>query len=115
MVDADGGDPRRLPVADRQPADWEFDAVWSPDGRFVAFARRSPGGVRPDGGLSRIVVVEVATGAVAGRLAAPADQEDTQPAWSPDGARVRRAAVLDRLSLVENRQRPRRFGGDLSE
>ncbi|MFJ6675093.1 hypothetical protein ACIQMJ_28655 [Actinosynnema sp. NPDC091369] len=85
LVDADGGDPRRLPVADRQPADWEFDAVWSPDGRFLAFARRSPGGVRPEGGPSRIVVVEAATGAVVGRLAGPADQEDTQPAWSPDG------------------------------
>ena len=86
LVDADGGDARRLPVADRQPADWEFDAVWSPDGRFLAFARRTPGGVRPDGGLSRIVVVEVATGAVVGRLTPPAaDQEDTQPAWSPDG------------------------------
>ncbi|MBB5958273.1 Tol biopolymer transport system component [Saccharothrix tamanrassetensis] len=89
LVDADGGDPRRLPVADRQPADWEFDPVWSPDGRFVAFARRSPGGVRPDaGGLSRVVVVEVATGAVVGNLRPPTEvpgQEDTQPAWSPDG------------------------------
>ncbi|OKI16283.1 hypothetical protein A6A25_12760 [Saccharothrix sp. CB00851] len=88
LVDADGGDARRLPVADRQPADWEFDAVWSPDGRYLAFARRSPGGVRPAGGASRIVVVEAATGAVVGRLTPPpsaADQEDTQPAWSPDG------------------------------
>ncbi|NUT46949.1 MAG: hypothetical protein HOV94_06435, partial [Saccharothrix sp.] len=89
LVDADGGNPRRLPVADRQPADWEFDATFSPDGRFVAFARRSPGGVRPDGSASRIVVVEAATGAVKGVLRPPpevADQEDTQPAWSPDGA-----------------------------
>ena len=89
LVDADGGAARRLPVADRSPADWEFDAVWSPDGRFLAFARRAPGGVRPDGGPSRVVVVEVATGAVVGRLTPPptaADQEDTQPAWSPDGA-----------------------------
>jgi Tol biopolymer transport system component len=91
LVDADGSGARRLPVADRSPADWEFDAVWSPDGRFVAFARRTPGGVRPAGGRSRIVVVEVATGAVAGRLTPPpsaADQEDTQPAWSPDGGTV---------------------------
>ncbi|PSL55894.1 WD40 repeat protein [Saccharothrix carnea] len=91
LVDADGGDARRLPVADRQPGDWEFDAVWSPDGRYLAFARRTPGGVRPEGGPSRIVVVEVATGAVVGRLTPPpaaADQEDTQPAWSPDGGTV---------------------------
>ncbi|MBB5802173.1 Tol biopolymer transport system component [Saccharothrix ecbatanensis] len=89
LVDADGGNARRLPVADRSPTDWEFDAVWSPDGRFLAFARRTPGGVRPNGGPSRIVVVEVATGAVVGRLTPPpdvADQEDTQPEWSPDGS-----------------------------
>ncbi|SES29718.1 component of the Tol biopolymer transport system [Lentzea xinjiangensis] len=88
LVDADGGNPRRVPVADRQPADWEFDAGFSPDGRFIAFARRSPGGVRPDGGQSRIVVVDAATGAVAGALRPPpevSDEEDTQPAWSPDG------------------------------
>ncbi|WP_051772699.1 DUF11 domain-containing protein [Saccharothrix sp. NRRL B-16314] len=88
LVDADGADARRVPVADRSPTDWEFDAVWSPDGRFLAFARRTPGGVRPDGGPSRIVVVEAATGAVVGKLTPPpalADQEDTQPEWSPDG------------------------------
>ncbi|MFE2753766.1 hypothetical protein ACFXGA_17400 [Actinosynnema sp. NPDC059335] len=91
LVDADGGNPRRVPVADRQPADWEFDATFSPDGRFIAFARRSPGGVRPDGSASRIVVVEADTGTVAGVLRPPpevADQEDTQPAWSPDGTTI---------------------------
>lgn len=88
LVDADGADPRLLPVADRQTGDWEFDPAWSPDGRFIAFARRSPGGVRPDGAPSHVFVVDVATGAVTGRVQPPpevADQEDTQPAWSPDG------------------------------
>ncbi|QFZ21391.1 DUF11 domain-containing protein [Saccharothrix syringae] len=88
LVDADGGNPRLVPVADRQPGDWEFDAGFSPDGRFIAFARRSPGGVRPAGSDSRVVVIEADTGAVAGVLRPPpefADQEDTQPAWSPDG------------------------------
>lgn len=89
LVDADGGNPRRLAVADRALPDWEFDPAWSPDGRFIAFARRSPGGVRPNAGPSRVVVVDVATGAVVGQLRPPpevADLEDTQPAWSPDGA-----------------------------
>ncbi|QTR03276.1 PD40 domain-containing protein [Saccharothrix algeriensis] len=89
LVDADGGDPRRVPVADRAAEDWEFDPAWSPDGRFIAFARRSPGGVPGRGGPSRIAVVEVATGAVVGNLRPPpevAEREDTQPAWSPDGA-----------------------------
>lgn len=89
LVDADGGNPRRLPVADRQTTDWEFDPAWSPDGQFIAFARRSPGGVRPDGGPSHVVIVDVATGAVLGQVRPPAevaDQEDTQPAWSPDGS-----------------------------
>ncbi|SDD75267.1 DUF11 domain-containing protein [Actinokineospora iranica] len=91
LVDADGADPSPLPVADRQPTDWEFDAAWSPDGRFIAFARRSPGGVRPDGGPSRVVVVEVATGAVTAELRPPpeaAGEEDTQPSWSPDGGTI---------------------------
>jgi Tol biopolymer transport system component len=88
LVDADGANPSRVPVADRQTTDWEFDPAWSPDGRFLAFARRSPGGVRPDGGPSHVVIVDVASGDVVGRLTPPpevADQEDTQPAWSPDG------------------------------
>ncbi|GAA2997538.1 hypothetical protein [Actinokineospora diospyrosa] len=88
LVDADGANPRRIPVADRQPADWEFDPAWSPDGRSIVFARRSPGGVRPAGGPSRVVVIDAESGAVRGRLQPPpevADQEDTQPAWSPDG------------------------------
>ncbi|MBB5907618.1 hypothetical protein [Actinoalloteichus hymeniacidonis] len=91
LVDADGSNPRPLPVADRESADWETDATFSPDGEFIAFVRRRPGGIRPEAGLARIVVVAVDTGAVRFAVAPPpefADQEDTQPAWSPDGSAI---------------------------
>ncbi|APU16194.1 MULTISPECIES: hypothetical protein [Actinoalloteichus] len=89
LVDAEGTNLRPLPVADRAATDWETDATFSPDGRFVAFARRSPGGLRPDAGPARIVVVAVDTGAVRFVVTPPpeqADQDDTQPTWSPDGS-----------------------------
>ncbi|HEX5496782.1 MAG TPA: hypothetical protein VFX70_19645, partial [Mycobacteriales bacterium] len=88
LVNADGSDPAPLPVADRSPGDWETDATWSPDGRLIAFTRRSPGGLPGVGGPSRIIVVNVATGAVVGRLPVPPEQaglDDAQPVWSPDG------------------------------
>lgn len=88
LVNADGSDPAPLPVADRSPTDWETDATWSPDGRLIAFTRRSPGGLPGHGAASRIVVVDVATGTVVGKLPTPAGQDgldDAQPVWSPDG------------------------------
>ncbi|MFD9890227.1 hypothetical protein ACFWY9_12865 [Amycolatopsis sp. NPDC059027] len=89
LADADGGNARPMPLADRKPGDWEFDPVWSPDGTKIALSRRSPGGVPPDkGGPSRIVVAEVATGTVVHRLTPPPGaegQNDTQPAFSADG------------------------------
>ncbi|MGW0893384.1 hypothetical protein [Saccharopolyspora sp. NPDC002578] len=88
LMNSDGTNRRLLNIADRQPGDWETDAAWSPDGREIAVARRSPGGLPTDQsrGKSRIVVVNVATGEVTGRLAPqnPA-QDDTQPLFSPDG------------------------------
>ncbi|WP_020673176.1 DUF11 domain-containing protein [Amycolatopsis nigrescens] len=88
LVDSDGGNPAPLPIADRQPGDWETDAAWSPDGTMLAIARRSPGAPNREGGPSRIVLVRADTGAVTGILRNPnpaADEDDTQPAWSPDG------------------------------
>ncbi|ACU36852.1 PD40 domain-containing protein [Actinosynnema pretiosum subsp. pretiosum] len=87
-ANADGSDPVRLNVSDRLPTDWEFDPAWSPNGEQIAITRRSPGGIRPDNGPSRIAVVDASTGQVLRELVAPPgaeDQEDTQPAWSPDG------------------------------
>src|SRR5262249_21767218 len=97
LVDADGSNPRERPVGGRQPGDCEVDQAWSPDSRFLAFVRQSPGGVLPGPpppnavGQDHIVVVDVATGAVTGTLVPPpgvADQQDTQPAWSPDGTTI---------------------------
>ncbi|GAA4525426.1 hypothetical protein [Amycolatopsis samaneae] len=89
LADADGGNARPMPLADRKPGDWEFDPVWSPDGTTIALSRRSPGGVPPGrGDPSRIVVAEVTTGKVVHRLTPPPDEEgrnDTQPAFSADG------------------------------
>lgn len=86
LVGEDGSDPRPLHIADRQPGDWETDAAWSPDGSKLAVARRSPGAQEPGRARSRIVIVDVATGEVTGRLETPhPERDDTQPAWSPDG------------------------------
>ncbi|MGW1681965.1 hypothetical protein [Saccharopolyspora sp. NPDC002376] len=90
LVDADGSNPRRLPIADRKPGDWESDVAWSPNGEEIAVARRSPGAMEQadQRGRSRIVVVNVKTGQVTNQLASPDPElDDTQPAWSPDGQR----------------------------
>ncbi|MEV0697089.1 hypothetical protein AB0I53_04095 [Saccharopolyspora sp. NPDC050389] len=88
VVGSDGSDPRLLPIADRKGGDWETDAAWSPDGKKIAVARRSPGAQEAGRGRSRIIVVDVATGEVTGRLqGANPEEDDTQPAFSPDGQR----------------------------
>ncbi|MEU5847083.1 hypothetical protein [Saccharopolyspora shandongensis] len=88
IVGADGSDPQLLPIDDRKSGDWETDAAWSPDGTKMAVARRSPGAMEEGRGRSRIIVVNVATGEVTGRLqGANAEEDDTQPAFSPDGKR----------------------------
>ncbi|MFF0823197.1 hypothetical protein ACFYUR_22770 [Micromonospora haikouensis] len=82
IVDADGGNPRLLPLAGRGAADVETDPVWSPDGTRVAYALAGPGGP------SRVVVANVTTGEhllTVGSGGDP-DRSDSQPAWSPDGS-----------------------------
>ncbi|HTI28294.1 MAG TPA: hypothetical protein VL652_45345 [Kutzneria sp.] len=88
LSDPDGSHARLLPIADRKPGDWETDVEWSPDGSTIALARRSPGAVNRRGGPSRIIIVEVATGAVVGRLPDTANVDDGQPAFSPDGRQL---------------------------
>ncbi|WP_199442199.1 DUF11 domain-containing protein [Umezawaea beigongshangensis] len=88
LVEADGSDPRPLPSQGRGPADWDTDPAFSPDGRFLAFTRQSPGGAGPAGGTSRIVVADAVTGAVVGAVPGDAETSDAQPTWSADGTTV---------------------------
>ncbi|HET6357760.1 hypothetical protein [Streptomyces sp.] len=84
-ADADGSNAAPLPLAGRGATDWDTDPTFSPDGRRLAFTRTSPGGV---GGPSTILIADVATGAITGRIIPPAGERtggDAQPAWSSDG------------------------------
>ncbi|AIR98935.1 DUF11 domain-containing protein [Streptomyces glaucescens] len=87
-ADADGRNAAYLPLAGRAPGDWDTDPAFSPDGRYLAFTRISPGGTGPGAGFSRILVAEVATGAITGEIVPPGEElqgQDAQPAWSADG------------------------------
>ncbi|MFF5013535.1 hypothetical protein [Streptomyces sp. NPDC001165] len=88
MTDADGSNAAPLPLAGRGATDWDTDPTFSPDGKYLAFTRTSPGGVGQAAGPSRVLIAEVATGAITGAITPPAGQlqgQDAQPAWSSDG------------------------------
>ncbi|MFG2120613.1 hypothetical protein [Streptomyces sp. NPDC048710] len=88
MTDADGSHAAPLPLAGRGANDWDTDPTFSPDGKYLAFTRTSPGGVGDAAGPSRILIAEVATGAITGAITPPAGQlqgQDAQPTWSSDG------------------------------
>ncbi|NUS10029.1 MAG: hypothetical protein HOY69_01225 [Streptomyces sp.] len=87
-VDADGGNPVAMPLAGRKATDWDTDPTFSPDGTRLAFTRTSPGGVGDAAGASRILIADVASGAITGEITPPAGEltgQDAQPTWSPDG------------------------------
>ncbi|MCX5108207.1 hypothetical protein OOK13_06660 [Streptomyces sp. NBC_00378] len=88
LTDADGQNKTALPLAGRGPRDWDTDPTFSPDGTKLAFTRTSPGGVGEAAGPSSILIADVATGAIVGRIVPPEGQlagGDAQPTWSSDG------------------------------
>ncbi|MER8044693.1 hypothetical protein [Streptomyces sp. NPDC094032] len=88
LTDADGMNPRALPLAGRGPRDWDTDPTFSPDGRLLAFTRTSPGGVGDASGPGRILIADATTGALRGEIVPPEGQArggDAQPTWSSDG------------------------------
>ncbi len=88
MVDADGTNGAALPLAGRGERDWDTDPTFSPDGTKLAFTRTSPGGVGGAAGPGRILIADVATGAILDEIRPPEGQQqggDAQPTWSSDG------------------------------
>ncbi|MFE5995638.1 hypothetical protein ACFQ6C_01930 [Streptomyces sp. NPDC056454] len=88
LVDADGSNGTVLPLAGRGERDWDTDPTFSPDGTRLAFTRTSPGGVGEAAGPGRILIADVATGAILDEIRPPEGQQqggDAQPTWSSDG------------------------------
>ncbi|MFI0016167.1 hypothetical protein [Streptomyces griseus] len=91
MADADGTNAAVLPLAGRGPNDWDTDPTFSPDGTKLAFTRTSPGGVGDASGPGRILIADVATGAILDEIRPPEGRQagdDAQPTWSSDGVNL---------------------------
>ncbi|TWV58297.1 hypothetical protein FRZ03_00835 [Streptomyces misionensis] len=90
-TDADGTDAVAMPLADRGPNDWDTDPTFSPDGKYLAFTRTSPGGVGDASGPGRILIADASTGAIVHQVVPPNGQQaggDAQPDPGYVGGRV---------------------------
>jgi Tol biopolymer transport system component len=100
VIDAGGGEPRRVAAGLAVSGVAAFEPAWSPDGTQIVFA----GGEEDGDGFARssdIHVVRVSD-RVATRLAASRN-EKSGPAWSPDGTEIvysERAGDEPRSELV---------------
>ncbi|MEU3154372.1 hypothetical protein [Streptomyces griseus] len=91
LADADGTNAAVLPLAGRGPNDWDTDPTFSPDGTKLAFTRTSPGGTGEAAGPGRVLIADVATGAILDEVRPPEGQQaggDAQPTWSSDGVNL---------------------------
>ncbi|MFF3641066.1 hypothetical protein [Streptomyces sp. NPDC002564] len=91
LADADGANAAPMPLAGRGAEDWDTDPTFSPDGKRLAFTRTSPGGTGGRAGPSQVLIADVASGDIVGRIDPPAGQRtgaDAQPTWSSDGTTI---------------------------
>ncbi|HEY0804613.1 MAG TPA: hypothetical protein VGD84_06100, partial [Pseudonocardiaceae bacterium] len=77
-ANTDGSNAHPLPLAGRGPTDRDTDPAFSPDGKLLAFARMSQGGV------NHIVVADAVTGAITATVPGQPGLNDAEPSWSAD-------------------------------